>query len=292
MRLAWATDVHLDSVDIDTAKAFFAIVKRSGAGALLLTGDIAEAHSLVRWLRFLHTQLELPIHFVLGNHDYYGGRIAAVRHAVSELETLELSYLPAVGPLQLTPEVALVGHDGWGDCRIGDLENFEILSDYFAIGDLSHTVEIGTLAEHGIVRGKLREKLQALGDEAAESLAPHLREAARTSKSILVLTHVPPFRQSCWYRGSISGETWLPGFTCKAMGDLLLEVANEFAGRQFVVLCGHTHGFGYARILPNLEVHTGFGNYGELALGLVDIDGAAVRVQRPEAPPAAGKLQQ
>ena len=32
------------------------------------------------------------------------------------------------------------------------------------------------------------------------------------------------------------------------------------------VLCGHTHGRGHARILPNLEVRTGGAKYGNPAI--------------------------
>ncbi len=118
MRLAWATDVHLDSVDLPDVEAFCARVRAADVAALLLSGDIAEADSLGRWLTYLDSQLELPIHFVLGNHDYYGSDVTTVRGLVSSLENPKLSYLPATGPVQLTPEVTLVGHGGWGTVEL------------------------------------------------------------------------------------------------------------------------------------------------------------------------------
>jgi len=283
MRLAWATDVHLDSVDRDDVEAFCDRISADNVAALVLSGDIAEATSLVEWLEFLHSRLQLPIHFVLGNHDFYGSDIATVRGLVSSLDNPHISYLPSTGPVQLTPEVALVGHDGWGDCRIGDLKNFELLRDCFEIRDLSETMDIGVLRKGILKRGALRRKLQSLGQDSAEALEPHVRQAARNSEAVLVVTHVPPFRESCWHDGSISEPTWLPGFTCKAVGDMLIQAAEEAGTRHFTTLCGHTHGFGHVRMRPNLDVYTGFGDYGGLFLGSVDIDGTDVTVLAPRA---------
>jgi 3',5'-cyclic AMP phosphodiesterase CpdA len=281
MRLAWATDLHLDSVDLADVEAFCDSIKADNVAALVLSGDIAEARNVVEWLELLHSRLRLPIHFVLGNHDFYGSDIATVRGLVSSLDNPHISYLPSTGPVQLTPEVALVGHDGWGDCRIGDLKNFELLRDCFEIRDLSETMDLGTLRAGNLKRGRLRRKLQALGQDSAEALAPHVHQAARNSESVLVVTHVPPFREACWHDGSISAPTWLPGFTCKAVGDMLIRVSEEAATKHFTTLCGHTHGFGHVRMRRNLDVHTGFGDYGGLYVGSVDIDGTHVAVQAP-----------
>jgi predicted MPP superfamily phosphohydrolase len=63
---------------------------------------------------------------------------------------------------------------------------------------------------------------------------------------------------------------------------VLLRSARACPERQHTVLCGHTHGSGEYRPLPNLVVYTGRARYGapELA-GILSIDeqGTAVRVQ-------------
>ena len=79
----------------------------------------------------------------------------------------------------------------------------------------------------------------------------------------IVLTHVPPFRESCWHQGRISDDDWLPYFTCRAVGDALLEIMQARPDRDLTVLCGHTHGEGQAEILPNLRVWTGGADYGK-----------------------------
>ncbi len=281
MRLAWATDLHLDSVERSDVDRFCSDVLASDVAGLLLGGDISQARDLVHWLEFLDSQLELPIYFVLGNHDYYGSDISAVRCRVAGLASPTLLWLPSTGCLTLTENVVLVGHGGWGDCRIGDTDNFEILTDYLAIRDLSETVERQDLLTGFSVRAPLRQRLASLGDDAAGTLRPHLLEAAQPGKTVLVLTHVPPYRESCWHRGRISDETWLPGFTCRAVGDLLTEVAAEIPESKFTVLCGHSHGTGYVRMQDNLEVYTAEAEYGRVFFRIVELIGREVALRAP-----------
>ena len=44
-------------------------------------------------------------------------------------------------------------------------------------------------------------------------------------------------------------------------GTVLLEAMRRRTDRELTVLCGHTHGEGTARILPNLLVYTGGARY-------------------------------
>jgi hypothetical protein len=89
-----------------------------------------------------------------------------------------------------------------------------------------------------------------------------LPEALSRFNNILLLVHVPPFKESCWHEGRISDDHWLPHFTCKAVGDVLTEIMAEHPDKQMTVLCGHTHGAGETDILPNLHVKTGGAVYG------------------------------
>jgi Icc protein len=51
-------------------------------------------------------------------------------------------------------------------------------------------------------------KLYALGDEAADHFRTVLPDALRRFRHIVVLTHVPPFRDACWHEGRISNDGW------------------------------------------------------------------------------------
>jgi hypothetical protein len=74
---------------------------------------------------------------------------------------------------------------------------------------------------------------------------------------------VPPFMQACWHEGRISTPAFLPHFACKAVGEALVSVMRRHPERGLLVLCGHTHSSGEARILPNLLVRTGAAVYGQ-----------------------------
>lgn len=277
MKLAWATDIHLDRVDEDEARSLCHTANSSGAEALLLGGDIANALALRRWLAFLGAHVEIPIYFVLGNHDYYGGGIASVQEAARNSQTARLRWLPTAGVVPLDERTALVGHGGWGDARLGDFFGSPvILNDYIYIAELRDAgVPPGTRAldSYGGFEDKpaLKRILGDLGERAAKQLHPALVEALERFEIVVVLTHVPPFRDACWHAGEISNEQWLPGFTCKATGDLLAQEVARHADRRVTVLCGHTHGGGESRPLPNLHVITGAAEYGRPEVRVLEI---------------------
>ena len=261
MKLAWATDIHLDIADDHGVERFILQLEKSGADAFLIGGDIAKAGSVERYLRSLEARLMRPVYFVLGNHDYYIGSIPRVRSAMEELSRRSplLKWLPASGVVELTPDTALVGHDGWGDARIGNVDTTPVrLNDFVMIDELS-----------GISRKELNLRLQALGDEAGAFVRDVLPKALANHRKVIFLTHVPPFRESCWHEGTISNDNWLPYFTCRAVGDALLEVMKNHPQADLTVLCGHTHGEGTVEPLPNLRVWTGGATYGSPFLGRV-----------------------
>jgi 3',5'-cyclic-AMP phosphodiesterase len=109
----------------------------------------------------------------------------------------------------------------------------------------------------------LRLALQVLGDEAAGQLRRVLAPATEKYPNVIVATHVPPFREATWYQGRPSSDDYLPYFSCKAMGDILIEVAQSHPNCKLLVLCGHTHDGGEVSVLENLQVLTGPAEYGK-----------------------------
>jgi 3',5'-cyclic AMP phosphodiesterase CpdA len=257
MKLAWATDIHLDFVGPEGAERFFAEIAGSGADGVLLSGDIATARSVVPYVRRMGEFLDRPVWFVLGNHDFYGGSIAAVREGAARLsEGGEVVWLGAAEVVELGPATGLVGHDGWGDARLGDHAGSGVLlNDFFQIAELV-----------GLDKAALGDRLARLGDESAAHLARALAAALPRFEHVLVLTHVPPFREACVHRGQISDDEWLPYFACQAVGDVLVEAASAWPDRRLTVLCGHTHSGGECRPLPNLRILTGAAVYGRPAV--------------------------
>src|SRR4051812_312264 len=122
MKLAWLTDVHLNFLDPADAEEFFRVVAEVPSDTILLSGDIGEAPDVCLLLNALDTAVRRPVYFVLGNHDFYRGSIAAVRRDVRALCSAcpGLHWLPGDGVVPLTADTCLVGHDGWGDGRYGD----------------------------------------------------------------------------------------------------------------------------------------------------------------------------
>ncbi len=252
--LAWATDIHLDFVSAREVSALAEELARTGPDGVVLSGDLSSAPTLVEHLEALADQLARPIYFVLGNHDYYGGSIAGVRARMRELTATSrwLRWLPACGVIDLGGGWSLVGHDGWGDARAGDVHGSQVyLNDWRAIGELA-----------GLPRPDRIAALQALGDEAAAHLRATVPVALAQTSRLLVVTHVPPFADACWHEGRRSAPDWLPWFTGVAAGEVL---AAELAARpacRALVVCGHTHGSGAVDVLPNLRVLTGGARYG------------------------------
>jgi len=259
MKLAWATDIHLNFVTVPDRRWFLESIKEV-ADALIVTGDIAESNSLGTTLMVMNALVERPVYFVLGNHDFYRGGVAGTRSAVAEMlgGSSKMVYLSQAGVVELTPSTALVGHDGWADARLGDFDGSEvILNDFLLIDELRHWRD-----HHTLDRPALRQALQALGDEAAAYLRGVLTTAARQYPHVIVATHVPPFREAAWYQDRPSADDYLPFFACKAVGDVLLETAAAYLQCDLLVLCGHTHGGGQIQVLPNLRVLTGAAEYG------------------------------
>ncbi len=264
MRVAWATDLHLNFVSRDRAGRFCVEVLQSGAEVLLVGGDTAEAGDLEEWLRYLVDTLQIPVWFVLGNHDYYRGSIEEVRATARRLtrEVEELTWLSEAAPICLTEQTALVGHGGWGDHRAGNFSSTPIqLNDHILIKEISW-----------LPRPELREELRRLGDQAARHLREVAAEALVSRPRVVVLTHVPPFVEACWHEGALSNADWQPDFTCVATGEVLAELADQHPNRKITVLCGHTHGAGQATLRENLRVITGGAEYGEPAIArLLDL---------------------
>ena len=254
-RFVWLTDIHLNFLPVHAVDEFLAGLAAERFDGVLLGGDIAEATDLGEYLELIDERLQTEIYFVLGNHDYYFGSIGPVREHVRRLCAVHprWHYLSESGPLGLAHAVGLVGHDGWADARLGNYEKSIVsMQDFYVIGDF---VDLGKAAR--------LPRLHALGDEAADHIRQVLPEALDKFDQVVLLTHIPPLRQACWHEGKLSDDDWAPYFTCRAVGDAILEIMADHPQRQLTVLCGHTHGEGVAHPLPNVEILTGGATYGQ-----------------------------
>ena len=105
MRLAWLTDIHLDFLPEHERLEFLETVAAQ-ADAVAITGDISESPSIIDILKEMESVLQVPIYFVLGNHDFYRGSIAQTRNEVASLSEQSefLTYLTANSVVALSAE--------------------------------------------------------------------------------------------------------------------------------------------------------------------------------------------
>lgn len=257
MKLAWLTDIHLNFIDVNIRREFYQAIINTQCNSVLISGDIAEAHCLVDILSEMAEYIKMPIYFILGNHDFYRGQIDEVRDAMVTLTRShgKLFWLPALTMQELGNHTFLIGQDGWADGRLGDYQNSKvILNDSRMIADLFQEKILGKF--------QLLEKMRQLADIDAQKLQYSLEQVInKKPKKIIVLTHVPPFKQACMHKDEISDDNWLPYFSSKVMGDFLVQAAQKNPEIEFLVLCGHTHSKAIYQPINNLIVETGKAEY-------------------------------
>lgn len=257
MKLAWLTDIHINFLEKDERLQFYKKIIRKKSDGILISGDIAEGNSIVDLLTEMADTIQKPFYFVLGNHDYYFSSVAAVIKDVTKLTKTHsgLFWLNISGIQALNENTILLGQDGWADGRLGDYQNScVVLNDSRLIAELFQQKVLG--------KNQLLQKMQSLADSDAKNLKSNLLKAiSQNPKKIIILTHVPPFKEACFYQGKISTDDWLPFFGSKATGDVLLEIAQKNPGIAFLVLCGHTHGKACYSPLNNLTVKAGGAEY-------------------------------
>ncbi len=252
-RVAWLTDIHLNFLRPVQLDKFYQLIRSSEPDCVLISGDITEAPRLQYTLKHLESHLPYPVYFVLGNHDFYGASIEDVHTLVHDItcNSPKLHWLNEAGIVQLAPNVALIGHDGWSDGRYGDYASSKVmLNDYLAIRDFV-----------GMTKVQRLELLNKLGDSAACYVQEWLPKALELYDHVFFMTHVPPFAESCVHEGQPLDTDWLPHFSSKAVGDALITVMRDYPAKNVTVLCGHTHGQSHVQVLSNLQVFTGGAEY-------------------------------
>lgn len=253
MKICWLTDLHLNILSLEERLAFYVKLCQLQFDSLLITGDIAEGPSLIPILHEISQQIKSPVYFVLGNHDYMGKEIAGVRQAIDTfcVQNPRFYWLRGSRGQRLTDKVLLLGVDSWVDLRLGHyVAGEEARFYYHDIPDFQVPIEQSSQ--------DFLSKVQALAKQDVNILAKQLNIAMSADiNKVLILLHIPPFADACWRHGQRCDALTLPFFTCKVMGELLLETAIRQQQVDFVVLCGHTHNHCVYRALNNLKIIVG-----------------------------------
>lgn len=265
-RFAWCTDIHLDFIDTNKTIAFINALRTQNIDGVLLTGDISIANLLPQHLGMIEAGLEVPIYFVLGNHDYFGSSIEDVRKEMKDLSNMSthLKYLATTPYVALSSTTAVVGHDGWYDALYGDWKSGRfVMQDFLQIKDF---------VENGGGQGRFKNgfedmnaivtKAQELAMQGVQHVHDGIKAAVRYHKNIIVMTHFPPFEESHIHNGRVGAAYAQPWYTSKLMGDMLRQAATAFPAVRFTVLAGHTHGKFDGEIVKNMTCHVGGVEYG------------------------------
>jgi len=258
MRLGWITDPHLNHCSLIAWDRLVAQVRQSDCDAVVISGDISEGEDVMFQLRRMADAFAVPIYFVLGNHDFYFSSLERTLRSIREGVAADprLHYLPDLPPVQLAPGIVMVGEDGWGDATEGDYARSRVrLNDFRLIDDFRQAAP-----------PQWPSMLAELGRQAAMRLGSQLEVALGDGQQVLVVTHVPPYREACWYEGQTTDDHWAPFFVCGQTGVVLRRAAQQHLTAKLEVICGHTHHGGVAEIRGNLTVTTAGAEYGAPAL--------------------------
>lgn len=263
MKLAWLTDIHLNACTYDQRMAFYDKIKDACVANVLITGDIGSADSFRFYINELRQHINKSVYFVLGNHDYYNSSVEAVRGDIEAFHHL------SQGPAKLTNGVYLVGQDCWADGRNGNYAQSHVrLNDSKYIKELKDAYKMDfmdmALSQSPDKKGiHLLTKMQDLADADAKALEDQILAAIKcNAKKILIAMHVPPFPESAYYNGKMSDDDYLPFFSSKVTGDMILRVCAAHPDVEFQGYCGHSHGKSVYHPLPNLIVKCGEAEYG------------------------------
>jgi Icc protein len=263
-KILWATDIHFPNAKLEQINNFATSVLHQNPDLLVITGDISESRKL-RWdLDSLKTLFpNLPVFFCVGNHDWYDGSIVNIRKWLTEDYSAPKTkfspgvwYLGSSGVIPLTETTALVGADGFYDWGYANGFTSRVdMQDYHCIQELDNA--------RCPTKSMRYTKLQELARESADYINAQMLDAfAAGFTTVYVAMHVPPFRESATNNGKISDDDWMPHFSSKIMGDMLLDVMEDNPDKKCVVLCGHSHGESHYQASPNLICHTGKARYG------------------------------
>lgn len=262
-RFAYTTDIHLNFVDNRNYERFTDSLQ--GFDGVLITGDIAEADSIVKHLTNLANAVDSPIYFVLGNHDFYHGSFGSVRADMSELcnKFENLHYLPDSGVIKIDENSAICGVDGWYDGRCGFVAPPKIeMYDWSCIENIKPFHPFNGRDQHLFL-----DKIQAIADAQAEKGRMVVQKALKEFDNVVFLTHVPPWEEASTYAGRMSNDAWRPWFCSRMMGFNLNEcfrqatTNREVPEKSLTVLAGHTHGETTCTPKPGIICHIGGADY-------------------------------
>lgn len=253
-KILWLTDTHLTFSFLWKKYALIKYLKNIEADALFLSGDISNGFFIDYIIYYLATHLNIPIYFILGNHDYYFRKISEVHNDIKCLTKKydNLYWLTENDVLKLKEDTCIIGAEGWYDCNYGNINYIKLTFDWRFIKDFRK-----------IKSSKKKIQIfKKMAEDSADLIEKKLMKALNSGfKQIYLITHVPPFKEATRDEGTILEQFWLPYNTNTALGEKLKSIMINFPDRKLIILCGHIHDRVVVNINNNIECRTNNANY-------------------------------
>lgn len=251
-KFAIATDTHFNLISDEKFDLFIKETKhlKEEIDFLIFSGDISE-YSWEEKLKKIAKKTEIPIYFILGNHDYYGSSITRTNERLKKYSETKLLQEPVwLSDVEGVDcgSFMLIGHENWWDGGYTNqyttwLDNAIMFQDYSLIKEISEK----TIEERFL---ELTKQAQLSTNEIIRKL----KNAFKTHDNVILITHVPPFKENCTHFGIQMTQNWLSHFSCRVLGDALTFVMqNEPEEKSLVVFSGHTHEETLYEPLKNLK---------------------------------------
>lgn len=211
----WATDLHLNYFTNEYIDNFGRSLLKYKSSALIISGDISLGNRLENDLKVLSNAIQIPIYYVLGNHDYWYSSFDKVDELSKKLES-DLIINLNDKCISINKDTALLGFNGWYDCNYGTIDPDIQMSDWVKIEDF-----------------KNNDPIKISKERSSKSLEfKNLSNLAKQDGFVnqLIVTHIPPFEELI-----IDKEK--PFYGSYTSGQILRSLDLN----KIVCLSGHTH---------------------------------------------------
>ena len=249
-KFLWFTDTHLNLAALGAKFDFYLKIEKEKPDGVFLTGDISNGSNTINDLKYLARNVEVPIYFVLGNHDYFYNSIDGMNDKIRLLckEYPNLIWMTESNPIALNNEVSIIGTEGWYDAMVGDPKYIKYTFDWFMISNIRKLPS-------------MKDRIEAfrkLADVSCNIIEKQLNKALDDGyKTIYMLTHFPPWVEATRDVGTIMEKFWLPYNTNLRLGKLIESIMKDRNKINLFILCGHSHCPLSIRVTRNINCQVG-----------------------------------
>jgi len=248
IKIFWYTDTHLDLCFPWSKNKFIKHINKEKPNGIFLTGDISNGKNTPKDLEFLASNIECPIYFVLGNHDFH---FSSIKDIYDSIRALCIKYNNLIWMTDSSPQyinnnsTAIIGTEGWYDAMVGNPFYIRFTFDWFQIKEFS-------------AMSSMNERIEGfreLASKSCEIIEKQLLKVCNNSevKTIYLLTHFPCWVEATRDVGTLMEKFWLPYNTNLRLGKLIEKIMKKYPAKQLIVLSGHIHDDAWIHVSNNIE---------------------------------------